>query len=68
MLISPTNRGFKSHRPPTTFEISESRKANLTEDPARFYVYKHLPFNKPIYRRMEKVGLARNVEAYVMYL
>ena len=36
-------------------EISESRKAKLTEDLARFYAYKHLTFDKPNYRRIEKL-------------
>jgi integrase len=35
--------------------ISESRKAKLTEDLARFYTYKHIPFDKPNYRRIEKL-------------
>jgi integrase len=35
--------------------ISESRKAKLTEDLARFYAYKHIPFDKPNYRRIEKL-------------
>jgi len=38
-----------------TAPISESRKAKLTEDLARFYAYKHLPFDKPNYRRIEKL-------------
>jgi len=36
-------------------EMSESRKAKLTEDLARFYAYKHLAFDKPNYRRIEKL-------------
>jgi integrase len=36
-------------------EISESRKAKLTEDLARFYAYKHIPFDKPNYKRIEKL-------------
>jgi hypothetical protein len=36
-------------------EMSESRKAKLTEDLARFYAYKHTPFDKPNYRRIEKL-------------
>jgi hypothetical protein len=36
-------------------EISESRKTKLSEDLARFYTYKHIPFNKPNYRRIEKL-------------
>jgi integrase len=35
--------------------ISESRKAKLTEDLARFYAYKHIPFDKPNYKRIEKL-------------
>jgi integrase len=35
--------------------ISESRKAKLTEDLARFYAYKHMPFGKPNYKRIEKL-------------
>jgi integrase len=35
--------------------ISESRKAKLTEDVARFYTYKHIPFDKPNYRRIERL-------------
>jgi integrase len=35
--------------------MSESRKAKLTEDLARFYAYKHIPFDKPNYRRIEKL-------------
>jgi integrase len=35
--------------------ISESRKAKLTEDLARFYTYKHIPFDKPNYKRIEKL-------------
>jgi integrase len=35
--------------------ISESRKAKLTEDLARFYAYKHIPFDKPKYKRIEKL-------------
>jgi len=36
-------------------EMSESRKAKLTEDLARFYAYEHLAFNKPNYRQVEKL-------------
>ena len=35
--------------------LSESRKAKLTEDLARFYNYKHIPFDKPNYKRIEKL-------------
>jgi integrase len=38
-----------------TAEISESHKAKLTEDLARFYAYKHIPFDKPNYKRIEKL-------------
>jgi len=36
-------------------EMSESRKAKLTEDLARYYAYKHLAFDKPNYRRIGKL-------------
>ena len=36
-------------------ELSESRKAKLVEDVARFYGYKHIPFDKPNYRRIERL-------------
>jgi len=36
-------------------EMSESRKAKLVEDLARFYAYKHIPFDKSNYRRIEKL-------------
>jgi integrase len=36
-------------------EISEIRKAKLTEDLARFYIYKHIRFDKPNYKRIEKL-------------
>ena len=36
-------------------EMSESRKAKLTEDLARFYAYKRIPFDKPNYKRIEKL-------------
>jgi len=35
--------------------ISESRKAKLTEDLARVYAYKRIPFDKPNYKRIEKL-------------
>jgi len=38
-----------------TADISESRKAKLVEDVARFYHYKHIPFHKPNYKRIEKL-------------
>jgi integrase len=38
-----------------TADLSESRKAKLVEDAARFYFYKHIPFDKPNYRRIEKL-------------
>jgi hypothetical protein len=38
-----------------TAELSESRKAKLVEDLARFYNYKHIPFDKPNYRRIERL-------------
>jgi integrase len=57
------SRGFKSHllQPESaksylaSAQISESRKAKLTEDLVRFYAYKHIPFNKPNYERIEKL-------------
>ena len=36
-------------------QVSESRKAKLAEDLARFYAYKHIPFQKPTYKRIEKL-------------
>ena len=36
-------------------EVSESKKAKLAEDLARFYAYERLPFDKPNYRRIEKL-------------
>ena len=36
-------------------ELSESQKAKLTEDLARFYAYNHLAFNKPNCRQVEKL-------------
>jgi integrase len=36
-------------------EFSESRKEKLTWDLARFYNYKHIPFEKPHYRRLERL-------------
>ncbi len=38
-----------------TVELRESRKAKLVEDLARFYNYKHIPFDKPNYRRIERL-------------
>ena len=35
--------------------ISENRKDKLTQDLARFYKYKGIPFEKPRYRRIEKL-------------
>jgi integrase len=35
--------------------FSESRKEKLTWDLARFYNYKHIPFEKPRYRRVERL-------------
>ena len=42
--------------------MSESRKAKLTEDLARFYPYKHMPFDKPNYRRIEKTFISLEVK------
>ena len=36
-------------------KVSESRKEKLAEDLARFYNYKHIPFEKPRYRRLERL-------------
>jgi len=36
-------------------DVSEARKAKLAEDIARFYQYKHIPFEKPNYRRIERL-------------
>jgi hypothetical protein len=35
--------------------VSESRKAKLVEDLARFYQWKHIQFDKPNYRRIERL-------------
>ena len=35
--------------------LSENRKDKLTQDLARFYRYKSIPFNKPHYTRIEKL-------------
>lgn len=36
-------------------ELSENRKEKLTDDLARFYRYKHIPFDRPKHRRIEKL-------------
>ncbi len=36
-------------------ELSENRKEKLADDLARFYRYKHIPFQKPNYRRIERL-------------
>jgi integrase len=36
-------------------EGTENRKRKLVEDLARFYKFKNIPFNKPRYRKVEKV-------------
>jgi integrase len=38
-----------------TVEVSEPRKAKLVEDLGRFYNWKHIPFDKPNYRRIERL-------------
>ena len=38
-----------------TMEVSEARKAKLVEDLARFYNWKHIQFDKPNYRRIERL-------------
>jgi len=35
--------------------LSESRKSKLAEDLARFYICKHTPFDKPRYKRIERL-------------
>jgi integrase len=35
--------------------LSENRKEKLTDDLARFYRYKQIPFDRPRYRRIEKL-------------
>jgi integrase len=35
--------------------VTEARKAKLVEDLDRFYRWKHIPFEKPNYRRIEKL-------------
>jgi hypothetical protein len=35
--------------------LSENRKEKLADDLARFYTCKHIPFEKPSYRRVEKL-------------
>jgi hypothetical protein len=35
--------------------VSENRKEKLADDVARFYRYKRIPFEKPRYRRIEKL-------------
>lgn len=36
-------------------ELSENRKEKLTHDLSRFYKWKHIPFQKPTYKRVEKL-------------
>jgi len=36
-------------------DVSEARKAKLVEDLARFYSWKHIQFDKPNYRRIERL-------------
>jgi integrase len=38
-----------------SMNVSEARKAKLVEDLARFYNWKHVPFDKPNYRRIQKL-------------
>jgi integrase len=38
-----------------TASVSESRKVKLAEDLARFYSYKHIPFQKPNYQRIGRL-------------
>lgn len=39
-----------------SMDVSEARKAKLVEDPAMFYSWKHIPFDKPNYRRIERLA------------
>jgi len=48
--------------------VSEARKAKLAEDIARFYQYKHLPFEKPNYRgigRLPYVPLESEIDQLI---
>jgi integrase len=36
-------------------DLSDNRKEKLTHDLTRFYKWKHIPFQKPTYRRVEKL-------------
>ncbi len=38
-----------------TAELSEARKSKLTDDLARFYRYKQIPFEKPHYKAVEQI-------------
>jgi len=38
-----------------SMDVSEARKAKLVEDLARFYAWKRIPFEKPNYRRVERL-------------
>jgi hypothetical protein len=40
---------------PASAELSENRKEKLSDDLARFYRFKRIPFDKPRYRRIEKL-------------
>lgn len=50
-LLNPES--VKAHL--ASANVSEARKAKLAEDIARFYQYKHIPFEKPNYRRIERL-------------
>ena len=38
-----------------SMDVSEARKVKLVEDLARFYAWKRIPFEKPNYRRVERL-------------
>jgi integrase len=47
---------------------SESRKRQLVEDLARFYKYKNIPFDKPRYKKLDKlpfIPLESEIDALV---
>ena len=49
-------------------EQTEARKEKLTDDLARFYRFKNIPFNRPRYQRVEKLSfipLKRDIDALI---
>jgi integrase len=50
LLDTESVKSYLAHAP-----FSESRKSKLTEDLARFYRWKNIPFEKPNYRRIERL-------------